>query len=328
MKVKNYVSQVSNRVTPLILTVLLGLIASETLHADTCSLKKNDLLVDSKALMEKVMSESTTKDDGFQKVSYSPSKQNVLDHKFHNIDRTRPYFDDMNGIGIITGSTFSNKPQTYGSATLISSCYVLTNKHVVKGLLSEKGRNLKTGESFNFSVGQTKNCTSENHFEAMNQEVTLVDHGLDETSGNIIQNDWAILKLKKPIKNVKPVSLGSAYFKNDQMLVRAGYPYQVVKGTGTFANLSGQYLQNEEFSAGIGIASDKVSRPGMSGGPAFYTKFVDGIPKAYFAGITVGTVESGKTAILPMLTLKAGIKESGKYTWSEITKQTDTETCD
>jgi hypothetical protein len=333
MKNRNYVSQKSKKTSALIFSMLLAIVVAESAQADVCNLKKqNAVFADSKALMAKVLTEvaDSNQAGGFQKVSYAPNKQNVLDHKFHNIDRTLPYFSDMNGVGILTGDEFANIPQGYGSATLIGSCYVLTNRHVVKGILSQKGLPLKLGETFNFSVGQQKNCDSKDQFSAMNQQVTLVDNGNDSEHENSIQADWAILKLQHPIKGVKPVNVDSLYTDEKQMLVRTGFPYEQVKANGnTYEFLSAQYVQSQEFtSGGSAVMSDNISREGISGGAIFYNKFSNGTAKSYLAGISVGIDQNGNGAYMPILHIKSLIKESGKLKWSKIVSQTDGDSCD
>lgn len=329
--------------------------AQQITSSNPCSVESQRALRnDSDALIKKIEWEANgqnIQNKEEREAYFSRAQEEVLDHRFHIVDRTLPYFETMNGIGIITGDRFSNKPRTYGSATLIGSCYVITNKHVISGLLRERGQILKPGESFYFSVGQKKECKNSDSFEAMNQIVTLIDYGPVSGKGDgIIVDDWAILKLRKPINSVNPVSHGSAYFMSDQMLVRGGFPYEKLEPTTDFSILFGQYVQNIKFSSGVGIASDKISRPGTSGGGLFYTKQINGIPNLYFAGIAVGmvddhdlyskdervgitenadnTLENIHMAYIPVLNIKTAIKKSGRLSWAEIVKKDNLDSCD
>lgn len=333
MKTKNYVSiKIANLLIKGLACAAL-VVAAETAQAVCSMAQKESLLQDSKDLLAKV-TETNQSTGGFIKASYNSNSQaseSSVDSKFHKVDRSHPYFKDFNGVGLITIDKFSpDTTRSWGSAVLIGSCYILTNKHVVDGLLKTKNRSLKTGEKFNFSVGQGESCDNQQPFSASNQAVELVDYGrdLEDQSQDNVRNDWALLKLSKPVSNVNPVRVGSLVIRSKK-LFQAGYPKtEILEGQKiNFSNLVGNAVEIQtRYPDGAIDTNDGKYHPGLSGGAAFQNKSIDGKPSAFLAGLHVGIGnETGQTTglILSASSIQGQINKSGVVQWEDVVAAKD-----
>ena len=127
---------------------------------------------------------------------------------------------DFDSSGVISDYRYENESKTYynyGTAVLLSSCHVITNRHVV----TNKGtRKVSAGHQMFFNVGQAS-CNSQNHFREQNRSARLVAMGSYEKK---IVNDWAILKLDQPSQvQFVPKMTDKATMRGER-LVMVGYP--------------------------------------------------------------------------------------------------------
>jgi hypothetical protein len=344
MKNTNYVTSKLANKTALLAVILLA--ATATQSAFGACPPRDDLKADSIAILQKIAQDEgmPAEDDAdapsasAQPVAYNPGKVEMLDHKFHKLDTTAPYLKQLNGVGILTAVPFNNKledTRAYGSATLIGSCYVLTNKHVVKGTAEDFGKTFQIGDKYFYSAGQKK-CDSKNSFLVQDQEATLVTYGAQgEPNVKSPTFDWALLKLKKPVGNgLNPAKIERKPLVTDeQYLVRAGFPYDEIynkmDGYAGVQTLRGQIVQvtSKDGLAGIVTTSDPDPKPGSSGGSLSYKVMTKVGPQAYLGGITVGMDQQDRSNFLMIKEIKRQLQRSGAN-WEKITEVHNRETCD
>jgi hypothetical protein len=268
---------------------------------------------------------------GFQKVSLTEMPDGGSKNEFHTVDANEATLKPFNTDGIITVGKFNGKRIGHGSATLISPCHVLTNRHVVKfltynakGLTSEQDQRVDRPDLFaknapvNFSYGQPKECKPGQQFLEQN----LSGKTLEVGSSTQVHDDWAIVKLDRPVSSdtqIPDFNTSGAIGINTR-IVMSGFPGNLMDDEMGFNSV--RVRQGKVYSMspyGVSKIYDTQLNRGNSGGTVRGYKDNRGavIPTVY--GINVG---SGYILEMPQI-----LKSMSSETYADIERARSTRSC-
>ncbi len=335
----------TNYVTKILLTLATTLGAWNA--SAVCSANANgELFAESKALINKLtdlekQDVSASENGKFIKAAYHPETATALDHKFHKIDTTLPYFQDLSGVGVLTNTAYKNSLSNlkgYGSATLIGSCYILTNRHVVETSFNGAVTAPKKGQKFFYSAGKNSNCNSKDHFLVQDQEAQVVTFGNPNSEGYGVAQDWALLKLSKPVTDkVRKVKIeDTPSISKGMLMLESGFPADEILASADpenqFSQLHSEIVKIEHRKlTGTAVTSDSKVHHGISGGAATYNVYSNGYPTPYLGGINAGNRgEGAPTEIIATTRIREDLKSQGfsEQDWKKITEEHNRESCD
>lgn len=195
------------------------------------------------------------------------------------LDRTHPEYSQTNAIGVI----YRFKSEYEGTGFLVSSCAVLTNKHVINSQLSE----VKKGDLVTFRVGSSRTESEPFSNFSKGQVVAM-------GSRHFGAYDWALIKLDQPLGNevgyIEPLQL-NADNQLGTVIMTAGFPFSKTR-QGSVLNQIYSDLDCRLLKPGSqGEMKHTCQTTGGQSGSPLLTRSSDG--RLYAIGIVQGTIGDG-----------------------------------
>jgi len=307
LKLKNYTSTKKSKIILILLFASTFLFLQSVQAENKC---KPEMLAELKKESEQI------------KAKIKANNPNDVDLKFYKTDRTDPFLQQFNAVGGLTSGPMG-ETKGFGSAILFDKCFVLTNKHVLWSNLQKINQKLKIGSVQYFHIGQASTCSLEDPMAIENVKATVVDFGGND---DFPLEDWAVLKLEKPITAIDPVKTYRGRVQENQAFFRAGYPGAILKSDDFGASaVRVQQVRSEQVADdGLLITSDTELRKGLSGSGIFYLSSAENKkPYLYIYAIHVG---GDKEVTLWAIFKKMG--ENGRKIMEEIKRPKAPGTCE
>lgn len=324
-------TQITKQIAKLTLVALAAFAMAGVAQASTCGLAP-EVLKDTQDLAAKIAADFKKDIPELKTVSLNSDNKpqvDLLDGKFHKIDRSRPVLKQLDSVGVISEkSLLAGGTQVYGSAVLVSPCHVITNRHVVENIAKHKGTKLEVGNEVNFSVGQSKTCDPKNPFLISDLQAKVLEFGKTE-SGRAISGDWAIVKLSRPILNheVKPAKVTTRKIGPGEYGMQVGYPGSEIKDQFGFAYLRGSYIEGKGGGlTGITTISDSRAHYGISGGGIFGWDVSNN--NEVFVELTALTRGGKDTISMSSIINQMKESESGLQVLEEMKRSLKTQSCE
>lgn len=327
MKTKDYVTQKMDRklLVSAIALVMGFLFYTQDSDALCNPDKIKQLQMDTKAFMKKI--EAATPAGLIVKAAYgdNSARQAIMDGKFHAVDtQSSEILKPLDAVGVVTAKAFDKAPNGYGSGILINPCFVLTNRHVVKGNAEDRGEQLAIGSKQVFSVGQNKTCESDRPFREQNITGKVIDFG----SSDMLDEDWAIIQLDKPVTTVTAPKLTNAVSHRGDLAIRVGFPFEKINQANDPSKISAVRAQFDEVTTNVGGAGtislrDQSYLPGLSGGGIFkITKNAD-----QSASLRLFAIHGGADDNIEIEGIIEKMKANGRGTLENIVKLRQNGSC-
>lgn len=224
-------------------------------------------------------------------------------------------FSPMYNVGVIheDDPNDPNKSFLRGTATVISDCYALTSYHVIEGLDFIDGTKMpENNKRVKLSYGAK--AGSAGGFLYNGLDVTVVDPGILDLNDRKWANDFVLVRFSQKLKpgTYQKIQLGTLAGRSginssdttafeSQFFIAAGYPGSKFRSFKT-ANLYADFCNPKGSIKDLGIQTNCVLTPGMSGGPLFIYEKIENSNR-YSKILVAVHIRARSTSLLEFLSL-------------------------